>query len=146
MESSSNSLFVVAADYRENELIEKLGKTPHELYDVFAAIIKKINIVVKSFNKINAGPINALYNHKINDSLLVDVQYYKTVERIHCISCKIIQNTTALYTFKNPQNQLQLTLTDFQIHRLLHHDFASLKQEPLHIHRILGFGYYSGET
>ncbi len=146
MESSSNSLFVVAADYRENELIEKLGKTPHELYDVFAAIIKKINIVVKSFNKINAGPINTLDNLKINDSLLVDVQYHKTLERIQCISCKITQNVTAVYTFKNPQNQLQFTLMDFQIHRLLHHDFACLKQDPLHIHRVLGIGYYSGEV
>jgi hypothetical protein len=143
MEQTSSSFFATACQQPDQDLIEKLGITAKDLWRFLTNIIQRTETTVKKLNKSNFYPINAVYNLKFSDTLQVNVAYIlKNAEKIKCLSCKKFHKLNATYTFINIQNSLQFSTTNDQVHRLMHGDFKSMGQDPLHIHSVLGIGYY----
>lgn len=147
MERLSCSFFGTAEQYSGQYLVEKLGITPQDLGHLLAKIIHNPVAQVTALNKSKFKPVKATYNHKFSDTLQVEAVFILKNARIsHCLLCKKIYSSDATFTFKNRQNFMEFTVTNSEIHRLLHGDFEALGQDPVHLHNVLGVGYYCGEV
>lgn len=139
------SIFAANRPQCDLELIEKFGITPADVYRKLLTIISSAERSLEGlYGSHFARPQKVVYHHKFDHTLNVEV-IYTYIQKVHCVFCENFQVPTVTYTFKNVHNHKNFSVTNLQVHHLMHGNFKSLKQDPFLIHSVLEMGYYSGE-
>lgn len=142
MDYSSSSFFFAIGREANHDLIEKLGITPRKLSALLFKMVSAANKAVLNLCRIRPTP-SLVFKYKYSTSLEIETEFIiQNAQDVHCIVCKCFLRNQAIYTIKNTQNLMALSITNIQLHSLAHGDFEALGQSPRQIHDVLGIGYY----